>query len=524
MNLIEDAWIPVRRRNGEKTLIAPWQVTEGEGDREFIGLAAPRPDFNGALIQFLIGLAQTTYAPKNTREWRNRLDDPPKPEELKKAFQPLSEAFDLDGDGPRFMQDLDKKLEKDEMNLISNLFMDSPGDNTIRKNTDFFIKRGRIASVCPTCAATALFTLQTNAPSGGQGHRTGLRGGGPLTTLIVGPSLWNIVWGNVLEKTEFLEKCGNAEKDDVGAHFPWLSKTRTSEKGQVTTPEQVHPDQNFWSMPRRIRLAFKSVEKDIPCDICSTPTLNVCEGYFTKNYGVNYSGAWSHPLTPYVVKEDGAPLPKHMHGRIGYRHWLGFLQAYSGNKTNYIPARSVANFREKKNGFRLWAFGYDMDKMKASGWIEGVMPLALVSEGSTEAFVHYIHSMIQGADETASQLRWAVKAAMFGDGETRGDLAFVEEKFWEETEADFYGLAGQLAELLEKCGDVMGLVMEWRKIIRNAAEEIFDEVSQNGSYEEVNPARVMGAWKKLAYYLYGEKLDSSLGLRVEERLPASRRK
>jgi hypothetical protein len=29
-----------------------------------------------------------------------------------------------------------------------------------------------------------LFSLQLNAPSGGKGYRTGLRGGGPLTTLI----------------------------------------------------------------------------------------------------------------------------------------------------------------------------------------------------------------------------------------------------------------------------------------------------------------------------------------------------
>ena len=109
-----------------------------------------------------------------------------------------------------------------------------------------------------------------------------------------------------------------------------------------------------------------------------------------------------------------------VHGGIGYRHWLGFLQLISNKPI--ISARSVANFREKRNGYRLWAFGYDMDKMKA--WVgSGCMPLIMVDEKAREVFVHRIQSMVQGADETAGQLRWAVKTALFGGGEIRGDLA-----------------------------------------------------------------------------------------------------
>ncbi len=56
MNLLESQWIPVRRESGE-SYIAPWQLTEP--DDSVLELAAPRPDFNGALLQFLIGLLQT---------------------------------------------------------------------------------------------------------------------------------------------------------------------------------------------------------------------------------------------------------------------------------------------------------------------------------------------------------------------------------------------------------------------------------------------------------------------------------
>ena len=106
MNLIHDAWIPIRRKNGEETRIAPWEVTTRYSDDPIVALAAPRPDFNGALIQFLIGLLQTTCAPDSPRTWREWLRNPPSPEELHVKFEPVAYAFELDGDGPRFMQDL----------------------------------------------------------------------------------------------------------------------------------------------------------------------------------------------------------------------------------------------------------------------------------------------------------------------------------------------------------------------------------------------------------------------------------
>ena len=58
MNLINDPWIPIRRKSGTQDIIVPWQLTET--DDPVIALSAPRPDFNGALMQFLVGLLQTS--------------------------------------------------------------------------------------------------------------------------------------------------------------------------------------------------------------------------------------------------------------------------------------------------------------------------------------------------------------------------------------------------------------------------------------------------------------------------------
>ena len=182
MNLINDPWIPIRRKNGAKALIAPWQLTET--DNPVITLNAPRPDFNGALMQFLIGLLQTAATPASHDQWLDWLEEPPTPDVLKAQFEPYADAFALQGEKGSFMQDFEP-LEGAGFNGIAELLIDSPGGNTVKENKDHFIKRGRVEQVCPCCAATALFSLQTNAPSGGQGHRTSLRGGGPLTTLVV---------------------------------------------------------------------------------------------------------------------------------------------------------------------------------------------------------------------------------------------------------------------------------------------------------------------------------------------------
>jgi|GEM_PF-2865700 len=66
-NLINEKWIPVRRLDGKREIIAPWQVTDNIGSNPIVSLDANRPDFNGALIQFLIGLVQTTMAPNKDK-------------------------------------------------------------------------------------------------------------------------------------------------------------------------------------------------------------------------------------------------------------------------------------------------------------------------------------------------------------------------------------------------------------------------------------------------------------------------
>lgn len=165
-NLIREAWIPARSVDGARTMLAPWQVTAGIGPNLVVALDAPRPDFNGALIQFLIGLVQTALAPKDDRAWRKWLSRPPDEAALKAGMEPFAHAFDLDGPGPRFMQESALQTDKKAKTWpVSYLLIDAPTENTRKEDRDHFVKRqqfeddkGEPKPTCLPCAAAALFT------------------------------------------------------------------------------------------------------------------------------------------------------------------------------------------------------------------------------------------------------------------------------------------------------------------------------------------------------------------------------
>src|SRR5579872_7330717 len=413
MNLLLDPWIPLRRRSGVVEVVAPWQITDSEEADPFTGFASVRPDFDGALAQFLIGLLQTALPPEHPRAWRQRFEPPPTPESLREAFQPLASAFELFGDGPRFLQDLTLEADSPSEEDIERLLIESPGENTLKQGKDHFVKGGQIEALCPACAAMALLTLQLNAPSGGQGHRTGLRGGGPLTTLVVHPeSLWKTLWLNVLESSSLEgEAASHSRPED---RFPWLAPTRTSGKdgGRDTTLSDVHPLQVYWALPRRIRLRPGSLlePEGATCSLCADPGRPLVRSFFNRNLGVNYAGSWSHPLTPYrKANDDFLPLHGSPAG-LSYRNWLGLVQSDPDQRSAAVVSTFLNDGgRRSKANYQLWAFGYDMDNMKARAWLDGRMPLLTVSPEHRKAFELDAQRLVRSSSEAARALVFAAK-------------------------------------------------------------------------------------------------------------------
>ena len=517
MNLIKDKWLPVVRASGNEDLIAPLQIIEK--DNPVLELKAPRPDFQGALYQFLIGLLQTCFAPDDQDEWIEYWEEMPDADKLNTSFMNIASAFELDiANGPAFMQDFN--LETVEEKAIAALLIESPGGKTLKDNLDHFIKRDTINKLCYSCAATALFTLQINAPSGGVGHRVSLRGGGPITTLVrpaQESTLWQKLWLNVLDAEAFTESVLSSSSDV----FPWMAQTRTSEKkGSETRPADVHKLQIYWGMPRRIRLRFNPEIKD-ECDICRAKDKQLVTKYSTQNYGVNYEGEWIHTLTPYRFdkKKEKYPISiKGQKGGLGYQHWLGLVimndpakgEAAAKVVRHYLEDRA----RDINESYLpvLWAFGYDMDNMKARCWYDHTMPLFRLDKEQQNNMMGWVSELIESARETAEALRSQVKAAWFRrPKDSKGDMSVISTSFWRQSENMFYKLLERLSQLPGTQRQAPPeLYDKWVKSIRSLAYRLFDEWALESPAEDLDMKRVTAARRELQKQLNISKTMKSL--------------
>ena len=524
MNLLHDPWMPVRDGAGQRHWITPDRLAEPQ----WRAFDADRPDFNGALAQFAIGLLQTTTPVANVIEWGRLYKSPPDAATLQQWFEPVAAAFVLDGDGPRFMQDIDLGSEGVAVNEIGALFIDSPGEQTLKNNADHFVKRAQMNALCPACAALTLFTLQLNAPAGGAGHRTGLRGGGPLTTLVMAPgdaNLWQHLWLNVRDRPAFLAQGGTAEHADAQRSFPWLGPVTALQamKGE-TAQAQVHPAHLYWAMARRIRL--DSAQRTAgTCDCCGRPSEALFTRYGTKNYGLNYKGAWSHPLSPYYeTKEGWLPLHPQPDG-LGYRHWLAWVLGTASEQRTTRVADVVTRGmslpgRTTSGPLRLWAFGYDMDNMKARCWYESTLPLYGLGDCDIDArngVKSEVARWLAAAELAGSYLRGAVKDAWFS-ADARGEFGHVDATFWAATEPAFYKQLQALIAAAVANTDHAALPAReaWHAVLVRTALRLFDEnFVGTGAVERQNPRRVALAHRQLRNSLYGPKLRLALGLPVD---------
>ena len=528
-NLIHEPWLPVQRRSGEVHAIQPWRITEGIEDDPCVAFAWPRPDFNGAAHEFLIGLLATVAAPEDDDAWKRQWLNPPLPEILRERFSTVAHAFDLDGTGPRFLQDLDP-LEGVKEKTISALLIDTPGAQTLRNNADLFVKRGAAPILSRAAAAMALFTLNCYAPSGGAGHRTSLRGGGPMTTLIVadqpriGETLWGRLWPNVESGQQMAERATRAlRRGEDHRIFPWLTATVTSNpkaNGKETTPEDVHPLQVYWGMPRRIRLSFEEA-KGRNCGLTASADCFIATAYRTRNYGINYSEGFKHPLTPYYRQnaKKVAWLPLHPQpGGISYRLWSGLVvRSRDGLRE---PAGVVRHWRQARAHSeyttRFVAFGYDMDNMKARAWTEGEMPIWQLDNDTHELLAPFIQQVTVGANAASRLLIGAVKSALHANPrDVKGDHGFIAERFFRETEGMFFSSLDEAVHQIGIQPDLDDPTVEARKLwvrrIESSVLRLFDEYAPSEGLEDRDMHRHVQARFHLVLALHGRgKIGKSL--------------
>ncbi|MBT9549143.1 MAG: type I-E CRISPR-associated protein Cse1/CasA [Candidatus Sericytochromatia bacterium] len=543
LNLISDAWIPVLRADGTVDEIAPWQITESYLENPIVKLNDIRPDFNGALIQFLIGLFQTVLDLEDLDDWEDLFDSPPSVDDLKRMTLDLTPAFHIyNPTGPSFMQDFEDISDKGASNSIQISLMDY--------YQSFFNKSDRIKAICPKCAAKSLLTLQLNAPEGGQGHRTSMRGAGPLTTIIEGPDLWKTVCTNLLTQEEFNYQRLTPVLD--AKIFPWLGKTLVSKDDIKTTPEHVHPLHMYWSTPRRIRLQFEDCH-DYFCDLCGIACSQISKNYFMLKHGFKYD-LWLHSLSPYRQDDKNAFYSVNGKvGRISYPNWMGLVFSKKDKYNQISPAKVVSNYFKYLNTQKyypvnpvsIWVFGYHIiNNIKPKEWIESRIPLIKIQSNYTYEFEKFISHSISASLEVLGNTKTSIRKALYGVSKEKkwsfssqadsyksenSKLFFLNlsNQFLQDTEFQFYETLKYLQEILEmddredRESKIVNLKIKWLRTLSKSSLLLFDKTTESKLLDTLStrPKEVLQARKELIMFNNSKQIKDILDLPIETKMP-----
>lgn len=533
LNLLTDPVFPVRALSGARRWVCFSELMDEQGDTP-VSFAWPRADLNIASAELAVGLLCLIHRPTSHAEWQE-LWGGGKVHERDDRIRDLAALFNLlgdaHGDGPRFCQDYESL--DGEANDVESLFIDTPGGNGQKKNADLMTHRNRYPALGLKAAAMALYGLQQFAPAGGAGNRTSLRGGGPMTTLVMPwkeegtpVSLARLLLLNV-PLSPALQWLDDSE---IARALPWLKPTITSDgtpEREVSEADQdVHALHAFFGMPRRIRLVADGFGA---CPITGEEGPLVT-GFIQKPWGFNYT-VWRHPLTPYRQKKDQVaftvkPKPR----RFGYRDWVGITVGRRKDAEKAFPAQNVEALTRRtgalrKQGLdvRLLAAGWAMNNMEAESFLYSLQPLYLSGEGEqaqSEGIASVAVLMADAGDAAAGLLRRALNEALFGGKAKSTDSGLFEdaaETFFAHTEDEFHALLAPMSQ--ESDGLDAGherLSRNWLACLRAVALAIFDEHASGllkGRPDVKLAGRVAAAYRKLAGELSTvSKLAKDLGI------------
>ncbi|MDO5679094.1 MAG: type I-E CRISPR-associated protein Cse1/CasA [Pelistega sp.] len=490
MNLLVDDFFFFRKKDGSFFKGNFLEIL----NPEVVDFAMPREDFQVSAYVFTIAVLQTVFAPEDQYEWQERyelqadsLDQ--LTQELSAALQLIQHAFNVIGDGPLFMQDFDL-LEQANEQSVSALLIESPGENTIKNNTDHFVKRGTAECISIELLIWALFTMQSMAPSGGAGHRVSLRGGGPLTTIIKtgneDSTLWQQVWLNVINREHWQYPKPDLQSISV---FPWLGPTLESKTSKVVYAKDVHPLHMYWAMPRRIRLN-ENLTKGI-CQVSGYESEHIITSYRTQNYGYNYGGTWSFPLTPYrwnPKKPDEDKFSIKGQLDVHYNQW--HMLSHTDSEEGYQCATNIShyyklleNYEELVRRPRIWASGYSLDNMKAKGWSSVYLPLMKISMTKQDDYFASITEMHRVAKNIVYLCRSHIKAALISErSNIKGGFEYVDTVFWQRSQGTFFELA-TLLQHQDNYTLTNELASTWFNYLRALALDLYDEYAFSGDVE-----------------------------------------
>lgn len=291
MNLLTDAWIPVRPLPaGAACKLTLRQLLCEDGSWE---LCLPRDDMELAALQLLICMTQVFFPPQNTAALKQRIVALLPVDEFESGCAPYREWFRVDHPDFPFMQRKGAKVETPMDKLLAGL--------TGAQNCCFVNEPNLAAQLCGGCTAIALFNLASCSPSFGGGFKLGLRQGAAITTLLSGDDLRQTIWLNIIseDRQESFLSWHSATKDQRPTWVDPIPSTKipVSEIGLLRGL--------FWQ-PAHVEL--KEHEGHGICSCCGFESdITYKRFYKDKFSSFDVDGTWSHPHSPAImtINRDG---------------------------------------------------------------------------------------------------------------------------------------------------------------------------------------------------------------------------
>lgn len=298
MNLLEDAWIPVRTEGGagDFRLLTYLELLCGPGIWQ---VSLPRDDLELACVQLLVCMTQVMFLPEDDRTLRKRLAEPLSRKAFDVGVAPCREWFDLDHPRQPFMQS--RGVEAADDTPIQKLLVGLPEGN----NHAFFNEVGEVRNLSGPVAAIALFNQASNSPSFGGGFKGSLRGGAPITTLVAGKTanLREMVWLNVLTLPRIQERLPRWTLDYKRDQPTWVKPIR--ERQTIRWSEIGLIRGLFWQ-PARVELV--RAQMATPCDILGGASGPAYSGFRKEKFSFTVEGLWPHPHGAMVANTKSGSL------------------------------------------------------------------------------------------------------------------------------------------------------------------------------------------------------------------------
>ena len=214
MKLLEDAWIPI---GNQQTITLQTLLTQAVDCQ----ISLPRDDMEMACLQLLICLVQSLFTPPDTETLKQRIKIPLTTDQYQAGIDGIESWFDLSHPDQPFMQT--RGVKSKELTPMDKLFagLDSSTSSV------FVNEPGLADRLCPSCTSIGLYNQANNAPSFGGGFKGSLRGGTPISTLVLDrlhetkDGLRQRIWRNVLSE------------DMLNTFMPWYMETHQQKPNWV---------------------------------------------------------------------------------------------------------------------------------------------------------------------------------------------------------------------------------------------------------------------------------------------------